>query len=253
MTFAQNYYVAQIPKLLEARNLVAAFGGVQALVSFNLSMDPGQIIAIIGPHGSGKSTVIDLLSGVRPPRSGFAQLKGRSMIGQPPEWIAQRGIVRTFQTPRLFWERSAIDNVAVAVQRSSPGLLGTLLHTPPANRAHARARRTAMDLLATMELAGQAKLRAAELDFGLSTSRPCARSVCAASGLLYPYHLISTHPVLVTDRDIFPGYELFLAQSKSDFVVAFAFGIVKEPLAPGLASQLADAIFLVCAESADPT
>lgn len=177
MTFARNYYVAQIPKLLEARNLVAAFGGVQALVSFNLSMDPGQIIAIIGPHGSGKSTVIDLLSGVRPPRSGFAQIKGRSMIGQPPEWIARRGIIRTFQTPRLFWERSAIDNVAVAVQRPSPGLLGTLLHTPSANRAHARARRTAMDLLATMELADQAKRRAAELDFAQRRRLEIARAL----------------------------------------------------------------------------
>lgn len=236
MTFAQNYYVAQIPKLLEARNLVAAFGGVQALVSFNLSMDPGQIIAIIGTPGSGKSTVIDLLSGVRPPRSGFAQLKGRSMIGQPPEWIAQRGIVRTFQTPRLFWERSAIDNVAVAVQRSSPGLLGTLLHTPPAARAHAQARRTAMDLLATMELADQAKRRAADLDFGQRRRLEIARALgCRPRILLLDEPAGGLAP---SARTALGELILFLREQ-------FGVGICFTDDAPDLAMNVADQIIVL--------
>lgn len=185
MTFARNYYVAQVPKLLEARNLVAAFGGVQALVSFDLSMDPGEIVAIIGPHGSGKSTAIDLLSCVRPPRSGLAQIKRRSMIGRPPEWIARRGIGRTFQTPRLFWDRSAIDNVAVAIQRGwSAGWLNTLLRTPASVAAHAGTRTTAMDLLATMELADQATTRAADLDFPQRRRLEIARALATAPRIL---------------------------------------------------------------------
>ncbi len=185
MTAAKSYYVAQVPKLLEVRNLVATFGGVQALVSFNLSMDPGEIVAIIGPHGSGKSTAIDMLSGVRVPRAGLMQIKRRSMVNQPPEWIARCGIARTFQNPRLFWDRSAVDNVMVGLhQQMSPGLLGTILRTPAANRAHAQARSRAMDLLATMELADQALMRAADLDFSQRRRLEIARALASNPRIL---------------------------------------------------------------------
>src|SRR5690606_24818592 len=103
----------------------------QALVSFNLSMDPGEITALIGPHGSGKSTVIDALTGVRPPRSGMALVGRKPILDLPPAKIARLGLVRTFQTPRLFWDRTALDNVIVGLhRRAAPGLWGTLLRSP---------------------------------------------------------------------------------------------------------------------------
>lgn len=236
MTFARNYYVAQVPKLLEARNLVAMFGGVRALVSFNLSIDPGQIIAIVGPHGAGKSTVIDLLSGVRPAWSGLGQIKGRSLIGRPPHWIARRGIARTFQTPRLFWQRTAVDNVAVAMHRSSPGLLGTLLHAPATNRTHVRMRSAAMDLLATMELADQATTRAGDLDFAQRRRLEIARALAAQ-----PRILLLDEPAAGLD----PAARSALAELLLFLREQFQLGICFTDNTPDTALELADQIIVL--------
>lgn len=237
MTLPRSYFLAQVPKLLEARSLVSVFGGVQALVSFNLSMDPGEITALIGPHGSGKSTVIDALTGVRPPRSGMALVGRKPILDLPPAKIARLGLVRTFQTPRLFWDRTALDNVIVGLhRRAAPGLWGTLLRSPGSNRMHARARQAALDLLATMELADCADVAAGALDFAQRRRLEIARAL--ASG---PKILLLDEPAAglePSSRTALGELMLFLRER-------FQIGICFTDDTPDLAMEIADQVIVL--------
>jgi len=237
MTLPRSYFVAQVPKLLEARNLVSVFGGVQALVSFNLSMDPGEIVALIGPHGSGKSTVIDALTGVRPPRSGIVLVGRKPVLHLSPARIARLGLVRTFQTPRLFWDRPALENVIVGLhRRASPGLLGTLLRSPRANRVHAHARQTALDLLATMELADCASVPAAELDFAQRRRLEIARALAAG-----PRILLLDEPAAGLD----PSARTALGELMLFLRERFQIGICFTDDTPELAMEIADQVIVL--------
>lgn len=122
---------------LHAVGLEQRFGGVTALdgVELALSSERAGIVSIIGPNGSGKTTLLDVLSGFRAPRAGTVTLDGMEITGLPPHRIARLGIVRTFQTTRLFESASVLDNVKVgSLARSRSGILDALLRTPRLRR-----------------------------------------------------------------------------------------------------------------------
>src|ERR1019366_6440127 len=77
------------------------FGGLTAVDQVSLSLQPGYITALIGPNGSGKSTMINVISGVYAPSGGSVRLFGRDITGMEDHRIAELGLVRTFQDPRL--------------------------------------------------------------------------------------------------------------------------------------------------------
>ncbi|GAC1414191.1 MAG: ABC transporter ATP-binding protein [Candidatus Velthaea sp.] len=111
--------------LLEVRNLGISFGGLQALNDVSFSVAEGEIVSIIGPNGAGKTTLFNLMSGLLKPSSGDVLFRGRSLLGQSPNQIAQAGIGRTFQIVRPFVRLSVLDNVAV----------GALMHEGNITRA----------------------------------------------------------------------------------------------------------------------
>lgn len=97
--------------LLDISNLAISFGGIQALSGVDLSVEPQEILTIIGPNGSGKTTLFNCISGVYHPDSGQVQFNGESILGLSPDAIAQRGIARTFQNLRLFMHMTVLDNL----------------------------------------------------------------------------------------------------------------------------------------------
>ena len=100
--------------MLAARQLAKAFGGVQALSGLDLSVAPGEIVGLIGPNGSGKTTTVNLLTGIYRATSGTVSLDNRDITRAKPEQIVRGGLARTFQNLRLFGNHSVIDNVRVA-------------------------------------------------------------------------------------------------------------------------------------------
>ena len=88
--------------LLETKKVSKAFGGLMANNEIDFSIKEGEIVAIIGPNGSGKTTFYNLLTGISPATSGSITFKGKDITRCKPEEITKMGISRTFQNIRLF-------------------------------------------------------------------------------------------------------------------------------------------------------
>ena len=106
---------------LRVEHLSRHFRGVKAVDDVSFTVAPGETVALVGPTGAGKSTLIQLLSGVERPSSGHVFLDGRRIDGLAPERIARLGLGRSFQTSRVFPMLSVWDSVMLGTQA---GLLG---------------------------------------------------------------------------------------------------------------------------------
>jgi ABC-type branched-subunit amino acid transport system ATPase component len=117
--------------VLEVHSLEKSFGGLQAIDTLDLHVEPGEIVSVIGPNGAGKTTLFNLISGMIPPDSGQILLEGVDIVGLTPNKILELGIARTFQTVRLFAEMSVRENVMVARHaRTKSGPFRAILRTP---------------------------------------------------------------------------------------------------------------------------
>jgi branched-chain amino acid transport system ATP-binding protein len=128
--------------VLEARDIVKAFGAFRAVDGASVSVAAGEILGLIGPNGAGKSTFFNALAGDSPPTSGTITFNDRDITALPPEAHARMGIARTFQVPVTFEEMSVVENV----------MIGAFLRHPRRREAEAAAREvlafTALDHLA---------------------------------------------------------------------------------------------------------
>jgi branched-chain amino acid transport system ATP-binding protein len=104
------------PPLLAVTGLAKAFAGVRAVDDLSFTLAERSITGLIGPNGSGKSTTVDCISGFQTPDAGRVVLDGRDISGLPPHEIARAGLLRTFQTVRVYDELSLLDNLLVAMQ-----------------------------------------------------------------------------------------------------------------------------------------
>ena len=103
--------------LLELRQITVSFDGFLALRDLNLSLQPGELRAVIGPNGAGNTTFLDVITGKTPPTQGDVVFKGRSLLGTSEHRIARLGIGRKFQSPRVFEKLTVQENLALAVSR----------------------------------------------------------------------------------------------------------------------------------------
>ena len=99
--------------MLEINGLSKSFGGVQASNGVTIAVPQGGISSLIGPNGAGKTTLFALITGFHRPDSGSVRFLGEDITGMPPEAIAKRGMIRTFQTVQPFAGQSVRDNIAV--------------------------------------------------------------------------------------------------------------------------------------------
>lgn len=103
-------------KILKTKNLTKHFGGVYAVNKLSLEIEKGQIIGIIGPNGSGKTTFINLLSGVLEIDEGEVIINETGKFTKIlPHQISFYGITRTFQNVRLFEQMTVLDNILVVI------------------------------------------------------------------------------------------------------------------------------------------
>src|SRR6185437_12377346 len=101
--------------LLQADGLVKRFGGFRALDNLSFGIARGEILGLVGPNGSGKTTCINVISGLYPPDSGNIRFEGRAIGGLPSHRLVHAGINRTFQVPRPFHTLTVRQNVDIAL------------------------------------------------------------------------------------------------------------------------------------------
>ncbi len=92
-------------------NLSISFGGLKAVNNVSFDVAPNTIFSIIGPNGSGKTTIFNLISGIYHPNEGRILLDGEDIVGKTPDRIAKKGIARTFQNIELFAKATVMDNL----------------------------------------------------------------------------------------------------------------------------------------------
>jgi len=100
--------------LLRCTGLGKHFGGVAAVEDFALAVEEGEILGLIGPNGSGKTTVLNMLSGFLAPDRGSVWLADEEVTRMAPAALARRGLLRMFQITRVFTRISAFDNLLTA-------------------------------------------------------------------------------------------------------------------------------------------
>lgn len=105
------------PVLIEARGLTKRFGGIVAVQDLNLSVRQGELVGLIGPNGSGKTTTINMLTGHLAPASGRILVRDTAADGLSASGFAARRVGRTFQITQLFSRLSVLENMLV------PGLV----------------------------------------------------------------------------------------------------------------------------------
>jgi len=101
--------------LLHVDGVVKRFGGFRALDNLSFTIGRGEILGLVGPNGSGKTTCINVISGLYPPDSGNIRFEGRAVGGLPSHRLVHAGINRTFQVPRPFLSLSVRQNVEIAL------------------------------------------------------------------------------------------------------------------------------------------
>jgi ABC-type branched-subunit amino acid transport system ATPase component len=135
--------------LLEARKLSKQFGGLRALHGLDLSVSDGEIVGIIGPNGSGKTTFFNVVSGIHRASAGEVRFRDVELTRLPPHQITMLGLARTFQNQRLFNQMTVVENVLVGMYcRTRAGLGRILLQTAGCRSERRAAEERAVELLA---------------------------------------------------------------------------------------------------------
>lgn len=137
------------PARLDVEGVVVDFGGVRAVAGAGLSAEPGAIVGLIGPNGSGKTTMLDVISGLVTPQAGSVRMDGESLVEYLPEERSALGLVRSFQDCRLFPELSVEDVLLLTLDARRPvSVVSSTLQMPWARKSE-RAKRTEVDQVVT--------------------------------------------------------------------------------------------------------
>jgi branched-chain amino acid transport system ATP-binding protein len=173
------------PPVLEARKVTMQFGGLKALVDFDLALEAGELVGLIGPNGAGKTTAFNAITGVYSPTAGDILVDGVRVNGHRPFEICRRGVARTFQNIRLFKDLSVLDNVRIACHhRRKAGLLASFLRTRHFLEDEARITQRAEEYLGIMGLERYRDSLARGLPFGEQRRLEIARALATGPKVL---------------------------------------------------------------------
>jgi ABC-type branched-subunit amino acid transport system ATPase component len=147
-----------VSAVLAAEGLTKRFGGVAAVSDCSFDVADGSITALVGPNGSGKTTVFNLLTGYLRADGGRVVFAGRSFRRVQPERLSRAGLARTFQQARVFPQLTLVENLVVAVQQP--------WHAIGRRAVRRRERELALELLEEFGLDALAEQPARVLSYG---------------------------------------------------------------------------------------
>ena len=159
--------------MLRVSGLTKRFGGFAALNAVSFDVYEGEILGLIGPNGSGKTTAFNCISGALTPSSGSIRFKDQEISGLTPDAVCHRGLARTFQIPRPFRKLTILENVAVAAHYGATERLN-----------EAEARRRAAQILELVGLPTEGESLPTLLGAGGLKKLELARALATAPSLL---------------------------------------------------------------------
>ena len=154
--------------ILEMQGLTKIFGGLTALNKLDVNIDEGELVGLVGPNGSGKTTWINIVTGFLKPTAGDILYKGQSIVGLEPYQIAERGIIRTFQLTSIFSNLTARENIIASrylkTRHSNAGsFFRSIFYTRDYREEESRLSQKADEVLAIVEMEGKGDVIATNL------------------------------------------------------------------------------------------
>jgi branched-chain amino acid transport system ATP-binding protein len=152
--------------LLTLRDVCLSFGGQIVLDAIDMHVRRGEVVGLVGPNGSGKTSLCNVISGLYQPVRGSIRLDDREIAGRPPHEIAGLGVARTFQGAEVLPDLTVLENVLVGRERQwRGGFWSILARLPSAARESRRHAQSCRNALALVGLSRMADAVASELPF----------------------------------------------------------------------------------------
>ena len=171
--------------VLRCCDIERSFGGLKALKSVNLEIRKGEILGLVGPNGSGKTTMVNVITGFYRPEMGTVTLFGENITHKKPHAIAARRLARTFQNLALFRGLSVLDNILLGRHvHMRPSAIATLFYWVWALREETRHRRVVEEIIDFMQLQDIRNEPVEVVPLGLQKRVELARALAAEPKLL---------------------------------------------------------------------
>jgi branched-chain amino acid transport system ATP-binding protein len=165
---------------LTVSKVTKSFGGVHAVADVSFNVRAGSLTALIGPNGAGKSTMFNLFTNLYIADSGTIAYFGQDLAGLRSDKIARLGLIRTFQTARVFAGMTVLENVLAGAHIGvKANLWEEALHLPRASSEERTVREKAMHLVDVLGLGAVAEDPAISLPLGLQKLLEIARALMA--------------------------------------------------------------------------
>ncbi len=171
--------------MLAIRGLTKHFGGIRAVDGVDMFLGEGELVGLIGPNGSGKTTVFNLVTGIYRPDAGKIALEGESLVGIAPHRINHLGIARTFQNIRLFRNLTVVDNVRIPHHaRLDYGPVSALCRTGRFHEGEKKIQEKVDNLLSILLLQKRKHEMAGNLSYGDQRKLEIARALASEPKVL---------------------------------------------------------------------
>jgi branched-chain amino acid transport system ATP-binding protein len=171
--------------ILEAQAISLAFGGVKALSEVSLEIRAGEVLAIIGPNGAGRTSMLNVINGFYHPQQGVIVFKGQARRRMRPHAAAAQGIARTFQNVALFRGMTTLDNLMTGrLLRMKRGFLWQALHWGPAETEELANRALVERIIDFLEIQAIRKVPVGQLPYGLQKRVELGRALAMEPELL---------------------------------------------------------------------
>ena len=171
--------------ILEVRNISLSFGGVKAITDSSFSVLKHEIKAIIGPNGAGKSSMLNCINGIYSPQEGSIAYNGEKLDKINPNFIARKGISRTFQNLALFKRMSVLDNILVGRRlHMSSNFLQIAFQLPKAREEEKVNREKCEELIEFLEIQDIRNTPVGKLPYGLQKKVELGRALATEAEVL---------------------------------------------------------------------
>ena len=139
--------------ILKIKNITKEFGGLRALNKVNFEVQQGEILGLIGPNGSGKTTMLNVITGFLKPTAGQITFKDEIISGSKPYQIAKNGVIRTFQHTSIFPDLTVEENIIRGAHlHDTSSVLGSFFLSKKYREKTIELRKQVMDILAFVNL-----------------------------------------------------------------------------------------------------
>lgn len=171
--------------ILELSHISLSFGGVKAITDTSFKVRTHEIRAIIGPNGAGKSSLLNCINGIYKPQEGTITFKGEVLSKINPNFIARKGISRTFQNLALFKRMSVLDNILVGRRlHETASFIEVALQLPKAKREEKQNREKSEEIIEFLEIQGIRDTLVGKLPYGLQKKVELGRALATGAEVL---------------------------------------------------------------------